>query len=336
MVKSVRLEDLAAQAGVSIATVSRALNDSSAVNDQTKRRIWALAREMGYGFRPSMPPSLDRAVATISIVIPTPQGREGWLLDPFFLELLGSVGEAARDVKCDFLVSHAIPQSYDDLSKLLEANRSDGIIFLGQSFLHDRLNRLADVSNRFIVWGGELPGQKYPSVGTDNVRGGRRATSHLARLGHKRIAFLGDTEAPEIRQRFDGYRQALEEAGLNYDPNLVSTAHFEIESAESAVDALVSKGLTFDAVFGSSDTVALGAIRALLRRGLRVPQDVAVVGYDDIQLARYSVPALTTIRQDLARAGRLMVGKLLSSKDDIPMTSERLATDVIIRDSCGA
>lgn len=336
MAKNIRLEDLAEKAGVSIATVSRALNDNPAVNERTKRRIWKLARDHGYGFRPNMPASLDRAVATISIVIPTPQGREGWLLDPFFLELIGGIGEAARESRCDFLVSHAIPQSYDDLSKLLETNRSDGVIFLGQSFLHERLNRLAAVEERFIVWGGELPGQKYCSVGTDNIRGGRRATAHLARLGRRRIAFFGDTEAPEIGQRYEGYKQALREADLELAPELIVPAHFEIESAEAAVDALLSRGIKFDAVFGSSDTIALGTIRGLLRRGRRVPEDVAIIGYDDIQLAKYSRPALTTIRQDLAKAGRLMVSKLLNSSGGGEMMSERLPIDVIIRESCGA
>ena len=155
------------------------------------------------------------------------------VLDPFFQELIGSVGGAARDRKCDLLISHASPQNYDDLSRLLELNQSEGVIILGQSFLHERLNRLVGHPTRFVVWGGELPGQRYCSVGTDNVRGGKRATAHLARLGRKRIAFFGDTEAPEIGQRYDGYRIALEEAGLPLDPALVSPAHFKIESAEA-------------------------------------------------------------------------------------------------------
>lgn len=336
MAKNIRLEDLAKKAGVSIATVSRALNDSPAVNAQTKRRIWKLARDHGYGFRPHMPASLNRAVATISIIIPTPQGRDGWLLDPFFLELLGGIGEAARENRCDFLVSHAIPQSYDDLSKLMDANRSDGVIFLGQSFLHDRLNRLSEHENRFIVWGGELPGQRYPSVGTDNIGGARRATSHLIRLGRKRIAFFGDTEAPEIGQRFEGYQLALREAGIALDPALVSPAHFEIESAEAAIHSMVARGIEFDGVFGSSDVIAVGAIRALLHHGKAVPDDVSVVGYDDIQLAQFSTPPLTTIRQDLSKAGRLMVLKLLGATSTAEITSERLPIDLVIRKSCGA
>ena len=335
MAKKIRLEDLAEIAGVSIATVSRALNDSPAVNEQTKREIWNLARKNGYNLRPTMPTSLDRAAATISIIIPPPQGREGWLLDPFFQELIGSVGEAARERKCDLLISHAAPQNYDDLSRLLELNQSEGVIILGQSFLHERLNRLVGHSTRFVVWGGELPGQRYCSVGTDNVRGGKRATAHLARLGRKNIAFFGDTEAPEIGQRYDGYRLALEAAGLPFEPALVSPAHFKIESAEAAVDALVSSRTKFDAIFASSDMIALGAIRALQRHGISVPGEVSVVGYDDVQLARYNRPALTTIRQDLSKAGSLMVAKLLNASSPQDMVSERLPTDLIMRESCG-
>lgn len=336
MAKHIRLEDLAQLAGVSIATVSRALNNSAAVNEETKRRIWRLAREHGYGFRPHMPTSPDQATATISIVVPTPQGRDAWLPDPFFMELLAGIATAARDRGCDILISHSTPRDYDDLSRLFENNYADGVIFLGQSFLHDRLNRLASRSNRFIVWGAEFSGQRYASIGSDNVRGGRRATAHLARLGRKHIAFLGDREGPEIRQRYEGYREALEQAGIDFEPQLVSPAHFEIESAEAAVEALQRDNSRFDAVFASSDTIALGAIRSLMRHDLRVPEDVAVVGYDDVQLARYIRPALTTISQDLERAGRLMVSKLLNAKNTLDIVSERLPTNVIVRESCGA
>ena len=336
MAKKTRLEDLAKIAGVSTATVSRALNDNPAINEKTKRKIWQLAQEHGYGFRPSMPTSLNLAEATISIIVPAPQGRDGWLSDPFFLELLGGIGEAARESRCDFLVSHTTPESFDDLNRLMDTNRADGVIFLGQSFLHDRLNRLAEIEKKFIVWGGELPGQKYCSVGTDNVRGGRRATSHLIRLGRERIAFIGDRDAPEMRQRFEGYAEALSRHGLDVDERLVSTAHFEIESASTAVDALIAQNVEFDAVFACSDTIAMGAIRSLARHNRSVPKDVSIVGYDDIMMARYSRPALTTVRQDLAKAGRLMVSKLLNAKSGRDMMSERLETDIIVRESCGA
>ncbi len=337
MKRSVRLEDLAALADVSIATVSRALNDSPAVNEATKRRIWQIARDNDYAFRPHMPAMLTSASKTVGVVIPTPQGRRGSLADPFFLELLGGIGEAARDAGCDMMVSHIAPKNYDDLSGILSSSRAEGVIFLGQSFLHERFNRLAEQNDaRFVVWGAALPGQRYCSVGSDNIKGGRRAASHLARLGRRRIAFLGDTEAPEVMQRYQGYLQALDEAGLPEDPSLVAPAHFEIESAESAIDQFVSSGVTFDAVVAASDQIALGAIRGAMRSGLRVPDDICVVGYDDIQLARYSQPALTTISQDVMLAGRLMLSKVQSLALGHEIRSERLPTELIVRESCSA
>jgi DNA-binding LacI/PurR family transcriptional regulator len=334
--RGARLEDLAAIAGVSIATVSRALNNSPAVREETKRRIWKLAREYNYSFRPHMPAILSGASATIAIVIPTPLSRKGSLDDPFYMELIGGVGEAAREVGCDILISHVAPKNFDDLSEIMESSRAEGVIFLGQSFLHDRFNKLVENGHRFVVWGANLPGQRYCSIGSDNIKGGKRATSHLLRLGRRRIAFFGDTEAPEVQQRYAGYLQALQEADVAFDQELVAPVHFEIESAEDAVERLLSTNAGFDAVFGASDLIAIGAIRGLIRRGVQVPEECSVVGYDDIFLARYSHPSLTTISQDMAKAGRLLVSRMLNSTEGGDIRSERLPTELIVRESCGA
>ena len=330
-----RLEDIAALAGVSISTASRALNDHPAVNDRTKQLIWKLAREQDYPFRRYMPAGPIGATGTIALVVPRPQGRESQLDDPFFLELVAGLSDAARERGCDLLVSHFAPVSFDDLSAAMTTSRADGVIFLGQSSLHHAFNRLAESDARFAVWGGQLPDQVYCSVGSDNLAGGRRGTLHLARLGRKRIVYLGDTEAPEVQQRVRGYTEALEQAGLEPDPALMVPAHFTVESAEASVDALLARGLDFDGIFAASDLIALGAIRALLHAGLRVPEDVSVVGYDDVPFARYSRPALTTIRQDTERAGRLLVSKLIDAGAGGDMRSERLPTELIVRESCG-
>lgn len=334
--RGTRLEDLAVLANVSVATVSRALNDHPAVNAETKRRIWKLAREHNYSFRPSMPALISGAQATIALVIPTPQGRHGRISDPFFQELIGGVAEAARASGCDILISHLAPASFDDLASIMTANRANGVIFLGQSFLHDRFNRLAETESRFVIWGGELSGQTYCSVGTDSFRGGDKATSHLIRLGRRRIAFFGDIEAPEALQRYRGYMHAHEKSGVAVDPDLMLHVSFEIESAEAAVQQLMTRGIDFDGIFGASDLIALGAIRRLMRSGRNVPEDVSVVGYDNVYMSAYSSPALTTISQDMARAGRLMVSKLLEAGETGSLESERLPTDLIVRDSCGA
>lgn len=333
--RTTRLEDLARMAGVSISTASRALNDSPAVNDRTKQAIWKLAREHDYPFRRYMPAGPIGAQGTIALVTPRPQGREGRLSDPFFLELLAGVGEAARERGCDLIMSHVSPVSFDDVSAAMTTSRADGVIFLGQSSLHAAFNRMAETEGRFVVWGAELPDQAYCSVGSDNISGGRRATSHLARLGRKRIVFLGDLDPPEAMQRQRGYAEALEAAGLGVDPDLIVPAHFEVESAEASVDAMIRRGLEFDGIVAASDLIALGAVRALLHAGIGVPGQVSVIGFDNVPFSRYSRPALSTIAQDTMKAGRLMVSKLLDSSGDRAARSERVPTDLIVRETCG-
>lgn len=322
-------------AGVSISTASRALNDSPAVNSRTKQLIWKLAREHDYPFRRYMPAGPIGAEATIALVVPGPAGKEWGLTDPFFLELLAGIGEAARERDCDLLISHLNPSVYDDLSAVMTTSRAEGVIFLGQSTLHQAFNRLVETEGRFVVWGAELPDQAYTCVGSDNTHGGRRATLHLARLGRKRIVFLGDLDPPEAMQRHRGYLEALETTGQGVDPDLIQEAHFEVESAEAAIENLVRRGVRFDGVVCASDQIALGAVRGLLHEGLRVPEDVSVIGFDNIPFSRYSRPALTTIAQDTMKAGRLMVSKLLDHGGAAAGRSERVPTDLIVRESCG-
>jgi len=333
--KTTRLEDLARLAGVSIATASRALNDSPAVNDRTKQTIWKLAREHDYPFRRYMPAGPIGAQGTIALVTPRPQGREGRLSDPFFLELLAGVGEAARERGCDLVMSHVSPANLDDLTVAMTTSRADGVIFLGQSTLHGAFNRMAETESRFVVWGAELPDQNYCSIGSDNIHGGRRATAHLARLGRNRIVFLGDLDPPEAMQRQRGYAEALETAGLTLDSDLIVPAHFEVESAEASVDSLLARGVDFDGIVAASDLIALGAVRSLLHHGKTVPGDVSVIGFDNVPFSRYSRPALSTIAQDTMKAGRVMVSKLLDSTGDRAGRSERIPTDLIVRETCG-
>jgi len=334
--QGVRLEDLAKLAGTSAATVSRALNDSPLVRAETKREIMELAREHGYPLKVKMPHSAESSGKRLIVAIPAAVGRTGGPADPFFMELIGAIGEAARAADCDLTISHMTPSDYDDLASIVEAGAAQGVIFLGQSFLHERFNRLADQHNRFVVWGAQMKDQAYCSVGSHNHKGGQRATSHLIRLGARRVAFFGEIEAPELGQRFEGYKKALRDAQIPYDEELVASVHFGVESAEDAIQRLIARKVSFDAIFAGSDLIALGAIKALKQRGYRVPDDVAVVGYDNLLLARYSSPALTTISQDLQMAGRIMVTKLLNAQEGESLTSEQLSSELIVRETCGA
>jgi len=148
--------------------------------------------------------------------------------------------------------------------------------------------------------------------------------------------FLGDRELPEIRQRYRGYCEALEAAGIAIDERLVVDAPFDIEKARSAARCLPGLHPDFDAVFAASDMIALGAIATLQESGLAVPQDIAVVGFDDIPAAAHLYPGLTTVRQDIAEAGRTLVARLRSLLDDESAPSTRIDTRLVIRDTCGA
>lgn len=328
------LLDLAKLAGVSVSTVSRSLKDHESISGRTKRRILAIAREQGY------PTALlsdgeDEGVSddTISIVTPRVHGLPLPLSHPFFLELIASIGEAARERGCDFSVSHTAPANFDDLLSAVRRNRVRGAIFLGQGSLHQAFNQLVSCDARFVVWGAQIPSQTYCTVGSDNFQGGRRATSHLLRLGRRRIAFVGGSDA-ESNQRRAGYLRALAESEIEADPALIGRVEFELENAEATIDGFLRRGVKFDAIVAASDLIALGSIRALRRSGISVPGDVSVVGYDDMLLGRLSTPTLSTVRQDTQKAGRILVSKILDpSADNHP---EILPTDLIVRESCGA
>jgi len=326
------LEDLAKIAGVSVSTVSRALNDEPVISARTKQRIWAIAREHDYPFRHYMPATPIGAEGVISIVTPHVRGRPVPLSHTFFLELIAQIGEAARSRDCDFMVSHISPTTYEDLVHAVTTSRATGVIFLGQGQLHAQLNQLASTNERFVVWGARMEGQRYCSVGSDNVSGGRRATIHLARIGRKRIMFLGGTD-PEASQRRQGYQKAIAEAGLDTDPALLVNVEFELEAAEAAVARAIHEGTSFDGIVAASDMIALGAMRALQGAGISVPHQVSVVGYDDMLISRLSSPSLSTIRQDTAEAGRLLVARILDfSTSHAPSF---LPTDLVVRESCG-
>jgi DNA-binding LacI/PurR family transcriptional regulator len=325
------LEDLARLAGVSISTVSRALNNQPAISTETRQRIWALAQTHNYPIRTPMQSAVDGVDRSIEIVTPHLQGRPLPLWHPFLLELIANIGEAARARDCDFTVSHVTPVSFDDLVLATGSGRADGVIFLGQSTLHEALNKLSETGVRFVVWGAQVAGQRYRTIGSDNLVGGRRATAHLCRLGRRRILFVGGVDL-ETQQRRRGYLEALREHGIQHDPELVADVHFELDAAEAAVTRLLNRGVSFDGVFAASDLIALGVIRAVRRAGLSVPGDVSVVGYDDILMSQLSVPTLSTIRQDTRRAGSLLVSSILDGDSNL---QGLLPTDLIIRESCG-
>ena len=207
----------------------------------------------------------------------------------------------------DLLLSRVLPSNKDWLAQFVDSGRVDGVIIIGQS---DQSAVLDEVASRYlpiVVWGGQIEGQVYCSVGSDNKLGGRLATEHLINKGCRRIAFFGDAAAPEIAQRLDGCREALAEAGIDATIDYLPV-HLTAENAHPAILARLSENrIVPDGIVAASDVVGMSALRALSEFGLSVPSDVRVVGYDDLSIAAQTTPPLSSIKQDLATGAAHLV-----------------------------
>lgn len=336
MAKKVTMAELARLADVDISTVSRALNDSPLVKPHTKDAILKIANDVGYTVNVAARNLRKQSSGAIGIVIPLAPGSEQTISDPFFLEMVGSVSHAASNHGYDLIVS--VPKNEMQIAerRLLGSGRADGLIVIGQAGRTERLNAMNASHANVVVWGGADGEQKYTLVGSDNIKGGRLATSHILSFNRKRILFLGDIELPEVSLRYDGYIQAHDAAGIPHDPSLILKLNFGGQTAFDAVAKYIDDGHRFDGIFAASDVLAMAAIHALQARGKTVPDDVSVVGYDNIGQARMSTPPLTTIDQNITQGGQIMVDLLLAKINGKPAKSQFTKTELIIRGSCGA
>ena len=329
----VQMADIARLAGVSVSTVSRALAGSPLINAETRERIGELARSLDYSINAGAQALRLKQVRTVSVVVPyDPQTRQH-LSDPFFLSLIGGIADALTERGHDMLLSRVDAGRLDLAAQAWRNGRALGVVLIGQWHHHDQLNAMAVQGLPFVVWGAQLPGQLYASVGSDNREGGRLATAHLLAGGARRVAFLGDPDLPEFGQRHQGYLLAHEAAGVAVDRKLTRPVPLTSDAIEDAVTQLCRSRQPLDAVFAASDLMAMTAISALRRLGRRVPEDVRVVGYDDIALAAYFHPPLSTVRQPVDQAGQALVGSLLSVLDGARPSRVLLGTQLIVRDS---
>lgn len=310
--RRLQMVDIARLAGVSVSTVSRALNGSELVNAQTRQRVAELARSLNYSINFGARNLRLQENRTIAVVVPYDAKSRQHISDPFFLSVVGAVADALTDRGYDLLLSRVDAERLDLAAHWVESGKAVGVILIGQWRQHDQLNDMAVRKLPLVVWGGEMPQQIYGSVGGDNVLGGALATRHLLQLGRRRIAFVGDAGLPEVRLRRQGYEQALHEAGLDIDPALELPAPLEPSVAAGAVEAFCASHSNFDAAFCCSDVLALLITQALRATGRSVPGNVAVVGYDDMPLAAYCDPPLTTVHQPVAEAGIALVESLLA------------------------
>jgi DNA-binding LacI/PurR family transcriptional regulator len=309
--RRLQMVDIARLAGVSVSTVSRALNGSPLVNAETRQRVGELARSLNYSINFGARNLRLQENKTVAVVVPFDAKSRQHISDPFFLSIVGSIADALTDRGYDMLLSRVDAEHLDLAAHWFDSGKAIGVILIGQWRHHDQLNEMAARKLPLVVWGGEMPQQLYCSVGGDNVLGGSLATRHLLSLGRRRIAFVGDARLPEVWLRRQGYAQALREQGLGVEPTLELPAPFEPSAATAVVRDFCAARPDIDAVVCCSDVLALLMIQALRAGGRSVPGDVALVGYDDMPLAAYCDPPLTTIHQPVAEAGAELVEALL-------------------------
>ncbi|WP_248961367.1 LacI family DNA-binding transcriptional regulator [Sphaerisporangium perillae] len=323
---------IAEEAGVSVPTVSKVVNGRPEVAPETRRRVERLLHEHGYRRRTGQG---DGPVGLIDLVFAE-------IESPWAMEIIRGAETAAREAEAAVVVSvlHTHSGPGRDWLDRIAARRTDGVVLVASRLTRRQHGQLLARSIPFVIVDPEgEPAPDVASVGATNWHGGLAATRHLLELGHRRIGMIGGP--PEMlcsRARIDGYRAALETAGVAVDPELIRYGDFLVDSGHVHGKAFLELPDPPTAIFAGSDMQAFGVFEAVRRAGLRVPDDLSVVGFDDLPLARSAWPPLTTVRQPLEEMAALATRMALeiSRGDSLETRRVELATDLLIRDSTAA
>ena len=330
------IRDVARKAGVSIATVSRVLNDSGLVREATRSRIRAAATALRY-----VPDGAARSLttgrtSTVGMLLPDIWGE-------FFSEIIRGVDLTARQSAYHLLLSSS-HDTHDAIEAAVHTMRGrvDGLIVMGPDLDADVLAaNLPKALPVVLVNCARTKGSdRFDSLSIDNYGGARRMVSHLVKLGHTRIGMLkGPAHNLDARERLRGYRAALKQARVEAPDELQHDGDFtETGGYQGALDLLALRKRP-TAIFAANDSMAIGALSALRARGVRVPQDIAVTGFDDIPISRYTTPTLSSVRVPISELGRRATETLLASIDAAGSRRARvhatLPTTLVVRQSCG-
>jgi DNA-binding LacI/PurR family transcriptional regulator len=307
--------DIAALAGVSQPTVSRALSGNPSVSDATRQRVLEAAEQLHYKVDKNASGLRRQHSRTLALLF-FEEWPDGALINPFYLSLVGPMVRRCAEHGYDLLISFQ-QLSSDWHVDYEDSRKADGIILLGYGDYLEyrpRLEQLVERGAHFVRWGTGGEVQIGTTVSSDNEQGGFDATTHLLQQGRRRIAFIGTAGPgfPEVQERWRGYCRALHAAGIEPEKRLRADAAPSEADGRSAAEQLLERGVDFDAIFAASDVAAIGAMHALQHAGRSVPE-TAVVGFDDIPAACLASPPLTTVTQDVRYAAEALVDTLIES-----------------------
>jgi DNA-binding LacI/PurR family transcriptional regulator len=334
-VQHATIADVAERAGVSIATVSRVLNRTTRVSDETTTRVQKAIDDLGFVPQAAARHLASRKTSTIGLLLPEVSSE-------FFFPILRGIEAATRQAGFDLLIAiqpGAQARPARNVHSPLGSHNTDGLLIFGELADAPALAQFTRANFPVaLLYHAAPPGSGIPSVQIENKNGARRLVSHLIEVhGARRIAFLRGPDGNEDSGwRENGYRLALADHHLEFDPRLVEPGNFDERGGRRAVETLLRKGIQFDAIFAGDDGTAFGALAALKQAGLKVPEDVGVVGFDDMPLSRYLNPPLTTVRAPSEQVGqeavRQLVRRIRTGTADAEVL---LPTELVIRQSCG-
>jgi len=333
------LREIANRAGLSIITVSRALNNHPRVRKGTRDLVLKIANEMGY-----TPNFNARALAsgssnTFGVIIPDNA-------NPFFAKVVRGIEETARRKGYMVILCNTNEDKEQEkvALEMLRQKRIDGLLVTPSQFTSTHLELIQEQRIPFVLLNRYIPGFDSDCVVNDNYQGAFDATSYLCNLGHSRIVHITGSEAiSSVRERLNGYREALEVFGIVYDPNLIVRTDLKLESSYKKILRILSKSTELPtAIFAYSDFLAFGALKALREVNLRVPDDVSLVGYDNIDYSSYVCPSLTTVSQAAYEIGsegvNLLIERLSNDPEETYWIPRRIVytPQLTIRESCKA
>lgn len=327
--------DVAAEAGVSQSTVSRALAGDPVVSEATRLRVAEAARRLNYSVDNNAARLRTGRTGTLAVVVICRPDEDRKDLNPFTYSLLGTICAAASARGYETLVSFQDgPQNLS--GRYEEQRKADGLIVIGTTQNEpawDYYRELGQSGMHWVCWGSPYDDLEW--IRSDNQAGARLATSHLLDAGFRKIACIGSVESlqRQFKERYDGYAERLREDGL--EPRLVPIEDGlpREEQGRRAVRALLESGEPCDAIFAVCDEIALGALRELSERGVKVPEDVGLIGFDGIRATAQAMPPLSSIQPDFAAAGSMLVEKLLKAIAGEPHEQRRVPVTLLARAS---
>ncbi len=324
----VSIKDIAKAAGVSHSTVSRALSNNPLVAEATRSRIQKIAHDFGYTPNAIARGLVTQRTRTVGVIVTT-------LTDPFAGEIFRGIEEVAgdNDYRLFLGTSHADPVREVNLVKGLREWRVDGVIVASSRVGALYMPLLKEIGVPIVLINNQQEGPFVQSVGVDNIESAAVATRFLIQQGHRVIAYIeGPPEHSSSDDRLSGYQRALAQAQIPFDPTLVISGNGRFVSGEQ-VAQLLARSPVPTAIFCYNDLTAIGALRALKSRGLRVPQDISLVGFDDVEFASYVDPPLTTICQPKDEMGRLAMQMLIDLLQGKAVTNILVPGELILRES---